>query len=87
MLLYCVPPADFPALPTLSGSLAKWTNYIHGWQSRFFVVEGGELKYYKSEHDMQFGCRGTMTIGRAIIQVSPNYLLARTLELVGVSAA
>lgn len=25
------------------GSLSKWTNYIHGWQSRWMVLSNGEL--------------------------------------------
>lgn len=31
----------------ISGTLSKWTNYIHGWQDRFIVLKDGTLSYYK----------------------------------------
>lgn len=54
----------------ISGILSKWTNYIHGWQDRFFVLKDGNLSYYKSEQDLQFGCRGSISVLRAAIRVS-----------------
>lgn len=52
----------------LSGSLNKWTNYIHGWQKRYFILRGSTLAYYKSEQEIAFGCRGAISIGKAVIQ-------------------
>jgi collagen type IV alpha-3-binding protein len=40
----------------MQGVLSKWTNYIHGLQSRFIVLKDGTLSYYKSEQDTGFGC-------------------------------
>ncbi|CAH1796344.1 unnamed protein product [Owenia fusiformis] len=54
-------------LPEISGILNKWTNYIHGWQDRFVVLKEGTLSYYKSETDTTFGCRGAVSLAKAII--------------------
>lgn len=56
--------------PSLRGSLNKWTNYLHGWQERFFVIGEGILSYYKSEFDTQFGCRGSISLHKAKVLVS-----------------
>lgn len=58
-----------PQLPELQDTLSKWTNYLHGWQERWVVLSGGTLSYYKSEYDTAFGCRGSMSVGKANIQV------------------
>ncbi len=57
-------------LPELTGTLNKWTNYIHGWQDRFIVLKDGTLSYYKSENETAFGCRGAVSLGKAVITVS-----------------
>lgn len=54
--------------PDLQGTLCKWTNYIHGWQTRFIVLNNGTLSYYKSEEDSGFGCRGAISLHKAIIK-------------------
>ena len=51
------------------GTLSKWTNYLHGWQDRYFVIADGILSYYKSEFDTNFGCRGSVSVQRASILV------------------
>ncbi len=48
--------------PSKLGPLSKWTNYILGWQDRYVVVRDGILSYYKSEFDLQFGCRGSISL-------------------------
>ena len=58
------------SLPELHGTLSKWTNYIHGWQSRYIVLKDGTLSYYKSENETTFGCRGAVSLVKAVIQVS-----------------
>lgn len=55
-------------VPELQGVLSKWTNYIHGWQSRFIVLKDGTLSYYKSEQDTGFGCRGAISLFKATIK-------------------
>lgn len=51
--------------PELSGTLSKWTNYIHGWQSRYIVLKDNTLTYYKSASDTTYGCRGAISIHKA----------------------
>lgn len=53
----------------ISGTLCKWTNYIHGWQDRFIVLKDGTLSYYKCESELNFGCRGAISIHKATIKV------------------
>ncbi|KAG8228856.1 hypothetical protein J437_LFUL008352, partial [Ladona fulva] len=54
--------------PEKKGVLSKWTNYIHGWQSRYIVMKDGTLSYYKSEQDTGFGCRGAISLFKATIK-------------------
>lgn len=60
---------NFCHTPELQGCLNKWTNYIHGWQSRFIVLKDGTLSYYKSEEETGFGCRGAISLFKATIKV------------------
>lgn len=72
-----------PQLPELQDTLSKWTNYLHGWQERWVVLSGGTLSYYKSEYDTAFGCRGSMSVAKATIQVSScsSFLRAGRIKL------
>lgn len=56
-------------LPEKCGVVSKWTNYMNGWQDRFFMVKQGTMLYFKSEEDMSVGCRGTVCLSRAVISV------------------
>ena len=58
---------DENQLPELTGTLSKWTNYIHGWQDRYIVLKDGTLSYYKSETETGFGCRGAVSLAKAVI--------------------
>ena len=51
----------------VSGTLSKWTNYIHGWQDRYIVLKEGSLVYYKSEFETDFGCRGAISVDKGTI--------------------
>ena len=53
----------------LQGVLCKWTNYIHGWQDRYFILKDGTLSYYRNQADTVNGCRGSIGINGAIIKV------------------
>uniref|UniRef100_A0A674CES6 Pleckstrin homology domain-containing family A member 8 n=1 Tax=Salmo trutta TaxID=8032 RepID=A0A674CES6_SALTR len=53
----------------MEGILFKWTNYISGWQPRWFVLEGGTLSYYDSQEDSWKGCKGSIKISVCEIQV------------------
>lgn len=61
--------SDGAIVPELQGTLSKWTNYIHGWQTRFIVLKDCTLSYYKSEQDSGFGCRGSISLYKADIKV------------------
>ncbi|KAG7335913.1 hypothetical protein KOW79_000606 [Hemibagrus wyckioides] len=56
----------------MEGVLYKWTNYISGWQPRWFVLAGGTLSYYDSQEDAWKGCKGSMKISVCEIQVHPS---------------
>lgn len=36
-----------PAEPEMKGWLLKWTNYLKGYQRRWFVLSNGVLSYYR----------------------------------------
>uniref|UniRef100_A0A8D0GLE3 PH domain-containing protein n=1 Tax=Sphenodon punctatus TaxID=8508 RepID=A0A8D0GLE3_SPHPU len=44
----------------MEGALLKWTNYLSGWQPRYFVLEGGILSYYDSQDDVAKGSKGSI---------------------------
>ncbi|XP_051577356.1 pleckstrin homology domain-containing family A member 8 [Myxocyprinus asiaticus] len=56
----------------MDGVLYKWTNYISGWQPRWFVLEGGTLSYYDSQEDAWKGCKGSIKMSVCEIQVHPS---------------
>ncbi|XP_060533104.1 oxysterol-binding protein 1 isoform X2 [Cylas formicarius] len=37
--------------PTKKGWLFKWTNYLKGYQRRWFVLQNGHLSYYRAENN------------------------------------
>lgn len=53
----------------MEGMLYKWTNYISGWQPRWFVLDRGTLSYYDSQEDAWKGCKGSIKISVCEIQV------------------
>uniref|UniRef100_A0A4W5PC54 PH domain-containing protein n=1 Tax=Hucho hucho TaxID=62062 RepID=A0A4W5PC54_9TELE len=57
----------------MEGILYKWTNYISGWQPRWFVLEGGTLSYYDSQEDSWKGCKGSIKI--SVCEIQGWYLL------------
>ncbi|XP_033862501.3 pleckstrin homology domain-containing family A member 3-like isoform X3 [Acipenser ruthenus] len=44
----------------MEGVLYKWTNYITGWQPRWFALDNGILSYYDSEDDVCKGSKGSI---------------------------
>ena len=47
----------------MEGVLLKWTNYVSGWQPRWFVLESdGTLSYYNSRDDTKNGVRGSVNL-------------------------
>jgi hypothetical protein len=45
-------------------------NLFTGWQSRWFILEGGILSYYKSYDEVSQGCKGSLNISACEIVVS-----------------
>ncbi|XP_066251776.1 oxysterol-binding protein 1 isoform X2 [Euwallacea similis] len=47
---------------TMKGWLFKWTNYLKGYQRRWFVLQNGHLSYYRAEN--HHGIAPTLSIRR-----------------------
>ncbi|KAM6986880.1 oxysterol-binding protein 2 [Aplochiton taeniatus] len=58
-----------PGLDTYKGWLFKWTNYLKGYQRRWFVLSNGLLSYYRTQAEMAHTCRGTITLATTHIEV------------------
>ncbi|KAM8858490.1 pleckstrin homology domain-containing family A member 3 isoform 2-T2 [Spinachia spinachia] len=56
----------------MEGVLYKWTNYMTGWQPRWFVLEGGVISYYDSEDDVVKGSKGSIKMSVCDIKVHPT---------------
>ncbi|OCT63658.1 pleckstrin homology domain-containing family A member 3 isoform X2 [Xenopus laevis] len=53
----------------MEGVLYKWTNYITGWQPRWFVLDNGILSYYDSQDDVCKGSKGSIKMAVCEIKV------------------
>ncbi|XP_038165066.1 oxysterol-binding protein 1-like isoform X2 [Cyprinodon tularosa] len=62
-------PTPTPAGDTYKGWVFKWTNYIKGYQRRWFVLSNGLLSYYRTQAEMGHTCRGTINLATAAISV------------------
>ncbi|CAL8254359.1 unnamed protein product [Lota lota] len=56
----------------MEGILYKWTNYMTGWQPRWFVLENGTISYYDSEDDVGKGSKGSIKMSVCDIKVHPT---------------
>uniref|UniRef100_A0A674DYT5 Oxysterol binding protein 2b n=1 Tax=Salmo trutta TaxID=8032 RepID=A0A674DYT5_SALTR len=56
-----------PGSDTYKGWLFKWTNYLKGYQRRWFVLSNGLLSYYRTQAEMAHTCRGTINLATAHI--------------------
>ncbi|XP_016321613.1 oxysterol-binding protein 2-like isoform X2 [Sinocyclocheilus anshuiensis] len=56
-----------PGSDMYKGWLFKWTNYIKGYQRRWFVLSNGLLSYYRTQAEMAHTCRGTINLATAHI--------------------
>ncbi|XP_055861522.1 oxysterol-binding protein 1-like isoform X2 [Biomphalaria glabrata] len=54
------------------GWLYKWTNYLKGYQKRWFVLQNGLLSYYRNQAEMAHTCRGTINLANASIQTEDS---------------
>uniref|UniRef100_A0A7N8WNT6 Oxysterol-binding protein n=1 Tax=Mastacembelus armatus TaxID=205130 RepID=A0A7N8WNT6_9TELE len=71
-------PPSPPSGDTYKGWLFKWTNYIKGYQRRWFVLSNGLLSYYRTQAEMGHTCRGTINLATANIAVedSCNFVIS-----------
>ncbi|KAM7096396.1 pleckstrin homology domain-containing family A member 3 isoform 2-T2 [Ciconia maguari] len=54
----------------MEGVLYKWTNYLAGWQPRWFVLDNGILSYYDSQDDVCKGSKGSIKM--AVCEIKDN---------------
>ncbi|XP_035691252.1 oxysterol-binding protein 1-like [Branchiostoma floridae] len=72
-------PSKGKAAPDeFKGWLFKWTNYLKGYQRRWFVLSNGLLSYYRTQAEMAHTCRGTINLAGAYIDVedSCNFVIS-----------
>ncbi|XP_041837949.1 oxysterol-binding protein 1-like isoform X2 [Melanotaenia boesemani] len=73
------PPTPTPTPgDTYKGWLFKWTNYIKGYQRRWFVLSNGLLSYYRTQAEMGHTCRGTINLATAniVVEDSCNFVIS-----------
>ncbi|XP_030625250.1 oxysterol-binding protein 2 isoform X2 [Chanos chanos] len=70
--------AQGPVSDTYKGWLFKWTNYLKGYQRRWFVLSNGLLSYYRTQAEMAHTCRGTITMATVHIEVGDTCHLVLT---------
>ncbi|XP_062383860.1 pleckstrin homology domain-containing family A member 3 isoform X1 [Sardina pilchardus] len=56
----------------MEGMLYKWTNYMTGWQPRWFVLDSGIISYYDSQDDVCKGSKGSIKMSVCEIKVHPT---------------
>ncbi|KDR07319.1 oxysterol-binding protein 1 isoform X2 [Zootermopsis nevadensis] len=56
----------------MKGWLFKWTNYLKGYQRRWFVLSNGLLSYYRNQAEMAHTCRGTISLHGALINTEDS---------------
>ncbi|VDO97928.1 unnamed protein product [Soboliphyme baturini] len=62
----------------MKGWLYKWTNYIKGYQKRWFVLCNGTLSYYRNKTEIGHTCRGSINLQGAFIHTedSCNFVIS-----------
>ena len=49
------------------GFLEKYTNLVHGYKTRWFVLENGQLSYYRAPEEEGRHARGTINMHHAVV--------------------
>jgi len=49
--------------------------FISGWQTRWFILDNGVLAYYKSQEEVNQGCKGSMKVTACEIIGSYNWTI------------
>ncbi|XP_031994321.1 oxysterol-binding protein 2 isoform X9 [Hylobates moloch] len=65
-------PLALLPLDSFEGWLLKWTNYLKGYQRRWFVLGNGLLSYYRNQGEMAHTCRGTINLSTAHIDTEDS---------------
>ncbi|TRY70435.1 hypothetical protein TCAL_02402, partial [Tigriopus californicus] len=52
------------------GWLYKWTNYLKGYQKRWFVLVNGTLAYYHNQSEVSHMCRGSLPLRGSVISTA-----------------
>uniref|UniRef100_A0A5S6QMY4 Oxysterol-binding protein n=1 Tax=Trichuris muris TaxID=70415 RepID=A0A5S6QMY4_TRIMR len=62
----------------LKGWLYKWTNYLKGYQKRWFVLSNGSLAYFRNKGEVGHTCRGSINLQGAFIHTedSCNFVIS-----------
>jgi pleckstrin family protein A (phosphoinositide binding specific) protein 8 len=47
--------------------------FLAGWQTRWFILDNGVLAYYKSQEEVNQGCKGSMKVTACEIIGNYNY--------------
>ncbi|KAL3311065.1 Collagen type IV alpha-3-binding protein [Cichlidogyrus casuarinus] len=50
-----------------TGRLYKWTNFVNGWQERYFVLHDGMFYYYRNSEEEHNGCRGSVNLKNSFV--------------------
>ncbi|KFD65521.1 hypothetical protein M514_01429 [Trichuris suis] len=56
----------------LKGWLYKWTNYLKGYQKRWFVLANGSLAYFRNKGEVGHTCRGSINLQGAFIHTEDS---------------
>uniref|UniRef100_A0AC35FY38 START domain-containing protein n=1 Tax=Panagrolaimus sp. PS1159 TaxID=55785 RepID=A0AC35FY38_9BILA len=57
---------------SLNGWVFKYTNFIYGYQERYFKIENGSIFYYLSKENIKDGCRKYRQLSNFAIEVDEN---------------
>lgn len=59
----------------MEGTIWKWTNYLSGWQQRYFVLENDELRYYDDKNHKETDTgkfRASLNVGTTASEIDIN---------------
>ena len=55
-------------------------SFMTGWQPRWFILESGILSYYKSQEDVNNGCKGSIKMSACDIKGKKKIQLGKALN-------
>jgi collagen type IV alpha-3-binding protein len=57
---------------SLNGIVFKYTNFIYGYQERYFKIKNGNIFYYLSKESVREGCRKFKRLENFAIEVDES---------------